>query len=216
MGIFKQKGLFIVLEGIDCCGKTTQAQLLQQFLQSLQYPSAISPEPTDGIIGRLIRQELSEPQINAKNSANYDRQLAYLFACDRNNHLFNEDDGILALNEKGITTIVPRYYFSSIAYNQKTTEEAELVIRLNLSFPPPDLVIYLDIPLIVALQRLDSRGTPNTSREIYEKEGKLREARQNYEKIFSSYGGELLRVDGCQQEQEIANEINQKVLSLFR
>ncbi|MEN9567555.1 MAG: hypothetical protein RLZZ69_2751 [Cyanobacteriota bacterium] len=83
------KRLFIVFEGIDSSGKTTQAELLKNSLIANQEQAVISPEPSNGIIGNLIRQALKQRIIFSKEPELFDRQMAYLFAADRHDHLYN-------------------------------------------------------------------------------------------------------------------------------
>ena len=187
------KPLFIVIEGIDGAGKTTQAERLRSFFVDQGDRAVISSEPTDGVIGKLIRQALQAKISLYQQAATFDRQLAYLFAADRHYHLFNDHDGVYALMQRDRTHVIAtRYYFSSLAYNSNNSQEYEFVFRLNQDFPNPDLVIYIDLPISVSLQRL----SPYEELEIYETEHKLIQVRNNYERIFANYSGKLLRIDG--------------------
>jgi len=86
------KKLFIVFEGIDSSGKTTQAELLKNYFLDLKEKVVISPEPSNGIIGNLIRQALKQRIIFSKEPNLFDEQMAYLFAADRHDHLYNDID----------------------------------------------------------------------------------------------------------------------------
>jgi dTMP kinase len=196
--------LFIVFEGIDGSGKTTQAQLLQDYWQGLGEKAILSPEPSTGIIGNSIREfALQKKHFFTTDSDRFDEQMAYLFAADRYYHLYNDVDGVFKLIADGCHVLTTRYYFSSIAYNSQTKAQEELVRRLNCGFPNPDLVIYLDISVRDGLERLDDRAI----KEVYETETKLTKVKANYENIFSNYQGKLLTIDAMLATAEIHRQI---------
>jgi len=195
--------LFIVLEGIDSSGKSTQAELLYNYYNSINQPVVLSPEPTDGPIGKFIRNILNQ-QINLEqNPENFEQQMSYLFAADRYYHLYNQKDGIITLLKQNVTIISTRYYFSSLAYHSHSQEDQELVTRLNQNFPNPDIFIYLNIPLDISLQRLQQKS----NKEVYENQEKLSLVRENYQKIFQSYCGIKLEIDATQSPETIHKHI---------
>ena len=198
------RSLFIVLEGIDGAGKSTQAELLKNYFLTHQQQAVISSEPTDGPIGRLIRKAMQGKTITIKQKEIFDQQMAYLFTADRHYHLFNDIDGVYKLINKNHTHVIStRYYFSSLAYNCNTQNEFIFVENLNQKFPAPDVVFYIDISLDIALSRLNN----NSMREIYETEKKLRKVRQNYEDIFKNYKGKIFKLDGTESIKEIHKKI---------
>lgn len=198
------KPLFIVLEGIDKAGKSTQAELLKNYFIDQKQQAIISSEPTDGPIGRLIREAMQNQIIAIKQKENFDEQMAYLFAADRHYHLYNDVDGVYKLiNEDCIHVIATRYYFSSLAYNCNTQDEFDFVAGLNKRFPNPDIVFYIDIPLDIALSRLHN----SSFREVYETEEKLKKVRQNYENIFQAYDGKMLKIDGTKPIKAVHQKI---------
>jgi len=195
--------LFIVLEGIDSSGKSTQAELLYNYYNSINQAVVLSPEPTDGPIGKFIRNILNQ-QINLEqNPENFEQQMSYLFAADRYYHLYNQKDGIITLLKQNVTIISTRYYFSSLAYHSHSQEDQELVTRLNQNFPNPDIFIYLNIPLDISLQRLQQKS----NKEVYENQEKLSLVRENYQKIFQSYCGIKLEIDATQSPETIHKHI---------
>lgn len=202
--------LFIVLEGIDKAGKSTQAELLKDYFIKQKQKVIISSEPTDGPIGKLIREAMQSQIIAIKHQETFDEQMAYLFAADRHYHLYNDVDGVYKLiNEEHTHVIATRYYFSSLAYNSNTEKEFNFVSRLNQRFPNPDIVFYLDIALEVAISRLNNASF----KEVYETEAKLKQVRQNYENIFQNYQGTILNLDGTEAietiHQKIVNYLNE-------
>ena len=204
------KRLFIVFEGIDSSGKTTQAELLKNRLITNKEQAVISSEPSTGIIGNLIRQALKQRIVFSKDQALFDQQMAYLFAADRHDHLYNDIDGVFKLIKDNYHVISTRYYFSSLAYNCNTREQFAFIQKLNNRFPDPDLTIYIDIPIEVSLARLKERSL----QEIYETQAKLTKVREQYQQIFSSYQGKAILIDGTQDQQKIHQQIFTQVRAI--
>jgi dTMP kinase len=206
------KKLFIVLEGLDGAGTSTQATLLKDYFVGRQERAVISPEPSPGPIGKLIREIMQDPAILSQNQPVFDLQMSYLFAADRHYHLYNQVDGVLkTINQDLCHVITPRYYFSSLAYNAHNSEQLECIYQLNHKFPNPDLVIYIDVPLEVSLKRLKERAI----REVYENQENLQRVRENYQKIFQNYRGEILVVKGTYSPQKV-NQIIVNYINDFR
>ena len=197
------KKQFIVIEGIDGSGKSTQAELLKQYFISKGEKAVISPEPSSGIIGNLIRQALKKRVFFTTDRQRFDEQMAYLFASDRHDHLYNDVDGVYKLISDGFNVISTRYYFSSLAYNSVTAEQFDFIYKLNHKFPPPDITIYLDLPVEISLARTQDRSL----KEIYETKEKLKLVKANYQTIFDSYQGKLLNIDGTQTRDAINQQI---------
>lgn len=198
----EKQGYFIVIEGIDGAGSSTQAELLKQYFLSKNQSAVISPEPTNGKIGKLLREFLAE-QNYFNNQDNYDQQMAYLFAADRHYHLYNDVNGIFKLTRENTHVISTRYYFSSLAYNAKNEEEYNFIAQLNQKFPNPNLLVYLDITVEIALTRISDRP----AKEVYENREKLTKVRQNFEKIINNYTDKLLIIDATQKPEIISQEI---------
>ncbi|MFI5196773.1 MAG: dTMP kinase, partial [Chitinophagales bacterium] len=103
--------LFIALEGTDGSGKSSQVKLLAEKLENAGHKVYATFEPTDGVIGSMVRNIL-RGGIKADN-----RTIAALFLADRLDHLLNETNGIVKKLGEGYTVITDRYYFSSYAYH---------------------------------------------------------------------------------------------------
>ena len=202
-----KKKLFIVLEGIDGSGTSTQSELLKEYFISQGEKAVISPEPSSGIIGNLIRQALKKRILFTKDADLFDEQMAYLFAADRHDHLYNDVDGVFKLINDGFHVISTRYYFSSLSYNCQTPEQFNFVSKLNHKFPNPDLAIYLDISPEVSLSRIKDRSL----KEVYETKNKLSKVRTNYQNIFAKYVDNLLIIDGTEDKTEISHKIISKI-----
>lgn len=197
------KNLFIVFEGIDGSGTSTQSSLLKEYFTDKSSNVILTYEPSSGPIGNLIREALKKRVIFAEDSKRFDEQMAYLFAADRCDHLYNPVDGVCKFLNNNFSVISTRYYFSSLAYHCSSPEEFDFVQTLNERFPNPDLVIYVDIPVEVALTRISQRS----SIDIYENQEKLTKVRNNYKNIFLNYEGLVLKVDGTQQQEAIHQQI---------
>ncbi|MGB3695580.1 MAG: dTMP kinase [Spirulinaceae cyanobacterium] len=199
----RQKGLFIVFEGIDGSGSSTQAELLKNYFLSQEQKAVLSPEPSEGIIGKIIRETLKKRILFTDDSQKFNEQIAYLCAADRHDHLYNQFDGVFKLINQGFQVITTRYYFSSLAYNGDTTEDFAFIKQLNNKFPDPDLVIYLDIPIEVSLERLKERSL----KDIYENKEKLTKVKANYQRIFNQYSKAILQIDGTKEQKQINQQI---------
>ena len=156
-------GRFIVIEGLDGCGSTTQLGMLAQRLGN----SHTTAEPSTGPVGLFIREALrGEVEIS-------DAVLPYLFAADRMDHLEREIDPAL---RSGKTVICDRYYGSSLAY-QTLIAPFDKVATLNADFRTPDLTIFLDISPEQALERIEARGE---AKERFETLSHLQEIASGY------------------------------------
>ena len=157
--IQNQAPLFIVFDGMDGTGKTTQMRLLCERLNSLGMETVLTCEPSTSPDGQALRRALS-----GKEPANNSR-MAALFLIDRIGHNA-EIEGWLA---EGKTVISDRYYYASMAY-QGQGENFEWVARMNLDCPhirKPDGAILLDMNPEDSMARIRA-GRTSDELEIYE------------------------------------------------
>jgi len=203
-------GRFIVFEGIDGSGSSTQANLLSERLIDIGRRPWLTSEPSSGPIGQLIKLFFSGRVVLPPERDVRDRQFAYLFAADRFDHLNNPTNGVFKHLAEGIDVISTRYMFSSLAYNVETDEEEALVQRLNADFPAPDVLIFLECPVELSIQRM---AVSRPTRDTYENRGKLVEVEANYRRIIASYRGRKLVVDASLPRNVIADEVFQFVLA---
>ncbi|MEN8635309.1 dTMP kinase [Pseudoalteromonas distincta] len=211
------KGLFIVFEGLDGSGTSTQANLLLSSLNKLGLQSHLTSEPSSGPIGTFIRQSF-KGRVNLSKGISpvtgndlFDEQMAYLFAADRHDHLFNQVDGVFKLVKESRIVVSTRYFFSSLAYHTHNEYDMARVKDLNKAFPNPDLVVYFKGNVDVSLNRMESRAF----KDEYENREKLELVYKNYEKIFKEYKGKLLTVNALNSVEEIHNEILEFVLEMI-
>ncbi len=176
------KGKFIVFEGTDGSGKSTQMQLLGKYLKEHGVPCYLTHEPTDSPFGALLRACM-----NGRIDAD-ERTIALLFAADRIDHIQNGVNGIKEKLEEGVTVLCDRYYFSSFAYNGGFVP-LEWVVELNrpaMELLRPDLVIYLDLDAEEGMKRIARRGET----ERYESFERQRKIREQYFKVFAMFKDE--------------------------
>jgi dTMP kinase len=143
----------IVLEGLDGAGTTTQGRRLAAHLQALGHRAHLTREPSDGPIGRLIR-ELLTGQHAIPGASIRQSTFGLLFAADRLDHLQREVEPQLAA---GLTVISDRWYHSSLAY-QGTGADRDWITTLNARARRPDLTIFLEVRPEVAAQRRLAAG----------------------------------------------------------
>ena len=168
---------FIVFEGLDGAGTTTQSGLLHRRLERKGFSSVLTCAPTESFIGKTVRQVLQKKASVAPGT------LAKLFAADRHNHLFHEEEGILALLNSSSVVISDRYLFSSLAY-QSIDWDFTSVWNLNCDFPIPEHLVFLDISPEESQRRILDRKTPM---EIYEKKDLQDDIRSNYFHAFTLF-----------------------------
>ena len=196
---------FIVFEGLDGAGTTTQMHALARYYEFNRRKYTITNEPTSNPIGRMVRDVLQK-RIQTTPEA-----LAFLYAADRDDHLYNPSYGIVRILEEGSIVISDRYFYSSIAY-QSVECDPDFINLIN-DFPSPRFIIYVDTPVDECLRRIEKRGG---EKELFDRYDFLSEVRKNYEKAFSSLpdGVHLIRIDGSGSAAEVESEIRRN-LSLY-
>jgi dTMP kinase len=205
-----KKNLFIALEGIDGSGKSTQVKLLTEKLEQAGLKVYTTCEPTDGPIGKIIRDIFSH-----KMEADH-RTIAGLFVADRLDHLLNKTNGILKMLEEGYTVISDRYYFSSYAY-QGTHVDLDWVIQANslsADLLRPDLNVYIDITPEISIERIN-KG--RTSVELYETLENLEEVSNKYCEVMDLLKSEekAFIINGNPAPEIISNDIWEEVLKII-
>jgi dTMP kinase len=201
-----KKNLFIALEGIDGSGKSTQAALLAEHLTNAGYRVYTTFEPTNGMVGGLLRKIL-KGEMKAD-----ERTIAGLFLTDRLDHLLNEETGLVKKMEEGYTVITDRYYLSSYAYHG-THMDMDWVIASNkmcADILRPDVNIFIDVPPDVCMERISAN---RDSTELYETLDNLKNVREKYLEAFDKTKGEenVLIVDGNRALEVIAEDVWKKL-----
>jgi dTMP kinase len=189
---------FIVVEGLDGAGTTTQMKALAVAFDQAGIHCHATFEPTASPLGNLVRSVLRKEVVTTPLA------LAMLFSADREDHLHHPMTGIVDYLKKGTVVISDRYLFSSLAY-QSVDCGFERVNALN-DFPIPKYIVYIDTPIEACLERIDSR---KDERELFERQEFLAQVKDNYELIFGDLPDEvnLIRIDGTLAKQEITERI---------
>jgi dTMP kinase len=197
---------FIVLEGIDGSGTTTQLARLTAHLRGLGRRVHATREPSDGPVGRLIREILLGGHRGPDGAEVDGRAMALLFAADRRDHLRREIEPALAA---GIDVVTDRYLLSSLAY-QAEEAERDWVAGLARAVRPPDLTLLLDVPVSVAAARRHAAGR---STERYDEDGFQARVAANYRRLASGDRG-IVVLDGSGPVDAVADAIAREVAKL--
>jgi dTMP kinase len=186
---------FIVLEGVDGAGTTTQLKAIDGALEAAGAPHWTTAEPTGRPEGALIRRILGG-ELDAAPAT-----VAHLFAADRCEHLYGSG-GIIERLGRGEAVVCDRYVLSSLAY-QGAACGLELPLRLNEDFPLPSLLIYFDIEPEVSMSRIGGRA----HREIYERlpfQERVRSAYEEALRLFSERPMRVVRVNAGMPSAEVS------------
>ncbi len=200
------KGKFIVFEGIDGSGKSTQISLLEKSLRAAGKSVVTTAEPTSTGLGGLIRDALS----GAAPKGPY--ELAAMFLADRITHNVSPICGIQRLLNDGTYVICDRYYYSSFAY-QGIDADLKWVMDINLNCPQiarPDVCIFLDIDPTQSARRI---GQSRAFLEIFENVQTLEKIRSRFFDVFELiHDRENIKIiDAGRTVEEIAADVLQAV-----
>ena len=194
-----KEGVFICVEGLDGCGKTTQAKLLVSKLKKKGFPAIYTAEPSGGKIGRFIRKHYLHGERRGSSVVE-----ALLFAADRFEHLECEVNPCL---DKGKIVVSDRYYYSSFAYQGASGLDLDWIENVNRRAVQPDLALFIDVEPETVVTRLKRK---KSVMETFETQKKVREF---YLKFVDN--GELVRVDGNRSKQQVAESLLQMALGFL-
>jgi dTMP kinase len=193
-------GRFIVFEGLDGAGTTTQARLLAERLQKQGRTVHLAHQPSDGPVGQVIRQILAgraaTTQADGKLGVVDERAMALLFAADRLDHLGSQIEPRLA---RGEDVILDRYTLSSLAY-QGASVSHEFIQAANRFARRPDLTLFLYVPANIALDRVRMRGA---KLERYETASQLLAIEREYSRLVGTLAS-VVSIDGTRPIPEVA------------
>jgi len=200
-----KRGRFLVLEGIDGAGTTTQAAALDAALRARGEKSLVTCEPSNGPVGMLLRQALSG-RLRGHGGPMDQTTLALLFAADRADHVAQE---IVPALLAGVTVICDRYVLSSIAY-QGLDLEFEGVAAMNARAPAPDLTIFLDVPPLTAQRR---RAGTRGRQELFDALKLQKRIDRNYRRAIAHglHGEAFVMIDGTQAVEAVTAAIAQAI-----
>ena len=188
----------LVLEGLDGAGTTTQARRLVEHLRAGGGRAHLTREPSDGPIGRLIREMLvgGHPIAGGQIAQS---TFSLLFAADRMDHLQREVEAQLAA---GATVVSDRWYHSSLAY-QGTGADRDWIGTLNGRARRPDLTIFLQVRPEVAAQR---RAAARRTQELFEDLRMQQDVDAGYRATIAELkanGERIETIDGEQSEDQV-------------
>lgn len=184
---------FVVVEGLDGAGITTQATLLRNTLIQRGFKALLTKEPTDGLIGGLIKACLrGEWQTNPLT-------LQTLYAADRAHHLVNEIEPAI---RKGVAVICDRYILSSLIFGSLSVS-METLKRLNEHFRKPDVTVIIDTQPSICIERMKKA---RHHVELFEQPEKLEAVRRNMIALKGYFPNTHI-VDGNRSAEEIMSDV---------
>jgi dTMP kinase len=196
----ERRGFFICVEGLDGCGKTTQAKILVRKLRKMGYNTVYTAEPSRGKIGRFIKRYCLHGGRRVSSIVE-----ALLFAADRYEHVESE---IIPALKDGKIVVSDRYMYSSLAYQGAAGLSLDWIRRVNEHAVTPNLAIFIDVEPDTVIQRLKPK---KSVMENLETQCKVREV---YMKFVEN--GELVKVDGNRSKEKVAEEILSIVLNSLK
>jgi len=191
-------GKFIVFEGLDGSGTTTQANLLFKYLKKQGKKVYLTGEPTRSLIGGLIEGQISGDWKSSPEC------LQLLFTADRAHHLEKE---IIPLLKKGITVICTRYILSTLAYGNSEIKNGKWLMEINKKFILPNITFLLKVSPQTCIQRIKKE---RFHKELFEEEDKLKKVLKNYIK-FAKKLENIYLIDGEKPIKEVGEEIKSKL-----
>ncbi len=191
------KGKFIVIEGLDGSGASTQVAMLSEYLASKGYKVLITKEPTNNLVGGLIRGQLTHEWKSNPEC------LQLLFAADRSHHLEKE---IIPALEKGFIVISDRYMYSSLAFGSIDCD-IEWLENINSKFLKPDVSVILNVPPEVSVERI---AHSRAGFELFEDKTKLEKVRAAFDKL-SKEQKDIIVIDGTLPVNKVSMAIVREV-----
>lgn len=213
----KTRGRFIVFEGIDGAGTTTQSRAVVDWLTRRGERALLTHEPTDGPIGNLLRQILRGRLVAIPTAGDGEARAvpvdpaatALLFAADRLDHLHHQ---VVPHLKAGYHVICDRYVVSSLAY-QSLDVDLRFVRAVNEKALKPDLTIFLRVAADTAMARIEST---RTQRESFEQLPLQRRIAANYDRILESWrDGEVVTLDGHEDVSTVTVKVRQAIEAIL-
>ncbi|MCL5411248.1 MAG: dTMP kinase [Patescibacteria group bacterium] len=187
-------GLFIDIEGLDGGGSSTQCSLVGDFFKSEGIKVFTTKEPTNNVIGGLIRGVLTNTLCLSSDA------LQLLYAADRAHHLNREI--IPMLKSKNIV-ITDRYAWSSLAFGSIDLD-GDWILGLNKNFICPDISIFVKVSPEICITRIKK---DRFDVELFEEEKKLIKVWQTYEFLHQKFPQLIKVVNGERSKELVKKEI---------
>ncbi|RLC54230.1 MAG: dTMP kinase [Candidatus Cloacimonadota bacterium] len=199
------KGLFITFEGIEGCGKSTQAQMLKEYLQSKQIPVFLTREPG----GPKISEDIREILLSNDNIEMLDRTEVLLYMASRSQHT---GQWILPKLNQGMVVISDRYYDSTIAYQGAARKIDRNIIDSLTKYATfglqPEITFLVDLPAEVGLSRIKQQDADRLEQESLDFH---RNVRKGFLEIAKAEKDRYIILDGSKSIDEIHEDIIKKI-----
>jgi len=196
----RKNGAFICIEGLDGCGKTTQAKMLVKYLRRRGFDAVYTTEPSAGKVGKLIRRFVLDRQRRVSTALE-----ALLFAADRVDHVESQ---VKPLLKQGKIVVCDRYIYSSLAYQGAAGLDLEWIDYINRFALKVDLALFLDVEPEMVVERL------KTKKSVMETVRNLRKARELYLRLVQQQ--RLVALDGNRSVGEVSESILETVLEKLK
>lgn len=207
------KGMYIVLEGINASGKTTQVERLQKYFEKKGKEVVITSEPNDSLpAGRLVRDIITK-KLPVPSTA-----LQYLYTADR---VVNHETIIKPALEAGKIVLSSRNFWSALVYGvldaggkDYTRNDADLllvaqgVLSMYHRFMLPDVTFFLDVDVDTVMSRMDAMGR---ERDIYEKKTKLAKLIGGYRWVVNQFPNEFVTINGEAELKDVTAALVRKL-----
>lgn len=193
------RGAFIVVEGLDGAGTTTQVRLISAHLRSLSFQTWTTREPSSGVLGRALREAIEGREVMTPEA------LALGFAADRLHHMF-KPGGIESMLASGVWVLTDRYVLSALAYQAAQGVDFDWLVDLNRHAPSPDVTIFVDTPLKTCLERIKSRD--DNVADIFHRRTSLINTKREYLKALSlgKFTGKIVTTDGSKAREDVLTQ----------
>lgn len=204
------KGTYIALEGIDGCGKTTQAEALKDFFENKGRKVTITCEPRVDLIGGEIIMQYFKSEIKISGTA-----FQYFATANR---VINQEQIVIPALKRGDVVITDRCYWSAVPYGlmdkgvkfDRTEADIMLVTQGLLSlyhqFYVPDYVFYIDINPNTGLER-SLKKKNRRELDFYEKKEKLEKVVKGYRWLVKEFANEFITINGERNISKINDDI---------
>ncbi|MBS3136268.1 dTMP kinase [Candidatus Woesearchaeota archaeon] len=200
------KNLFIVLDGIDGCGKSTQLTLLHGYLfrKDKRFRILSTREPTYGTYGSKIREMLKAHKDPYSDSG----KLLDLYVKDRKEHLESAIEPFLSQKGGNISIVLcDRYYYSTISYQAAQGIEVEKAVAMNRGFLKPDIAIILDVDEKTAISRI----RVNRQIEKFEDVEFMSKLRHNFLSMKNILNDKIALIETSGTREETAMKIRKEI-----
>ncbi len=197
----QKKGLFVLIEGLDGAGKSTQARKLVDRLRGAGRDAIYLREPTNGPWGQKIRQIA----VHGRDGVTREEELS----CFINDREEDSRQNIIPALTAGKIVVMDRYIPSNMAYQGALGFDVKVIAEKNRHFPQPDIIFFLDIKPEEGLKRVEDRGGANLGFE------KIEFLKEVY-RIFNGPGFEMMiRLDATQGMETVGDQIWNRVSPLL-